>query len=72
MPTLPLLIAFVESRGLRWKQTALGPAGENPIARLYNVNSTPATVLVDANGRIAALNLTGDELVRKIDELLRP
>jgi hypothetical protein len=36
------------------------------------VNSTPATVLVDANGRIAALNLTGEELVRKTDELLRP
>ncbi len=67
-----LVPRFVASRGLLWKQTALGPASENAIARLYNVNSTPATVLVDASGRIAALNLTGEELVRKIDELLRP
>lgn len=65
--------ASVEGRVvLRWKQTALGPASENAIARLYNVNSTPATVLVDASGRIVALNLTGEELVRRIDQLLRP
>jgi hypothetical protein len=55
---------------MRWPQTALGPAARNPIARLYNVNSTPATVLVDANGRIAALNLVGEPLRRKIEELL--
>ena len=67
---LELVPRFVSSRGVRWPQTALGPAARNPIARLFNVNSTPSTVLVDAEGRIAALNLVGEPLRRKIEELL--
>jgi thiol-disulfide isomerase/thioredoxin len=67
---LDLVPRFVSSRGLGWPQTALGPAARNPIARLFNVNSTPATVLVDASGRIAALNLVGEPLARRIEELL--
>jgi cytochrome oxidase Cu insertion factor (SCO1/SenC/PrrC family) len=67
---LDLVPRFVASRGIGWPQTALGPAAKNPIARLYNVNSTPSTVLVDASGRIAALNLVGEPLRKKIEELL--
>jgi peroxiredoxin len=67
---LDLVPRFVSSRGMRWPQTALGPAGRNPIARLYDVNSTPSTVLLDAEGRIAALNLVGEPLRKKIEELL--
>jgi thiol-disulfide isomerase/thioredoxin len=65
-----LVRRFVASRDIRWPQTALGVAAANPIARLYNVNSTPATVLIDKEGKIAALDLTGKELRAKIDELL--
>lgn len=65
-----LVPQFVASRGLRWPQTALGPAATNPVARLFNVNSTPATVLVDQNGKIAALDLVGAPLYAKIAELL--
>ena len=61
---------FVRSRSLRWPQTALGPEASNPIARLFNVHSTPSTVLVDGSGNIAALNLLGEPLRRKIEELL--
>ncbi len=67
---LDLVPRFIASRGMGWPQTALGPAAKNPIARLFNVNSTPSTVLVDANGRIAALNLVGEPLRKKIEELL--
>jgi peroxiredoxin len=66
-----LVPRFVASRGMRWPQIALGGAAENPIARLYNVNSTPTTVLVDRAGRIVALDLTGEPLRTKIEELLR-
>jgi peroxiredoxin len=66
-----LVPRFVASRGLRWPQTALGGAAKNSIARLFNVNSTPSTVLIDPAGRIAALNLTGEPLRAKIEELLR-
>lgn len=69
--TDPVLVSrFVASREIRWPQTALGLAAKNPIARLYNVNSTPATVLIDRDGKIAALDLVGAPLRAKIDELL--
>jgi peroxiredoxin len=61
---------FVVSRKLAWPQTALGPEPGNPIAALFNVHSTPSTVLVDTRGRIAAVNLLGEPLRKKIDELL--
>jgi hypothetical protein len=61
---------FVLSRKLAWPQTALGPEPGNPIAALFNVHSTPSTVLVDARGRIAAVNLLGEVLRKKIDELV--
>ena len=65
-----LVPRFAASRGLPWPQTALGPEARNPIARLYNVHSTPMTVLVDADGRIAAVNLLGEQLEKKLAELL--
>jgi peroxiredoxin len=65
-----LVPRFVASRGLPWPQTALGGAAANPIARLFNVSSTPSTVLIDRQGKIAALNLIGEPLRKKIEELL--
>jgi len=65
-----LVPRFVASRGLPWPQTALGGAAVNPIARLFNVSSTPSTVLIDRAGKIAALNLIGEPLRKKIEELL--
>jgi thioredoxin-related protein len=44
----------------------------NPLARLYDVNSTPATVLVDPDGRIVARNLLGAELRAAVERLVRP
>jgi len=61
---------FAASRGLKWPQTALGPEAKNPLARMYNAHSTPMTVLVDAEGKIAAVNLLGEELRKKIAEML--
>jgi len=65
-----LVRRFIASRGLRWPQTALGLPAKNPLTQLYNVNSTPSTVLIGADGKVVALNLTGDPLRKKLDELL--
>jgi peroxiredoxin len=65
-----LVPRFAASRGLVWPQTALGPEARNPIAKLYNAHSTPMTVLVDAEGRIAAVNVLGEELRAKVAELI--
>ncbi|WP_316819635.1 TlpA disulfide reductase family protein [Pedobacter gandavensis] len=39
-------------------------------AKLYGVRAIPANVLIDPNGVIIARNLTGDDLDKKLEELL--
>jgi thiol-disulfide isomerase/thioredoxin len=41
-----------------------------PLAKLYNVNSIPATFLLDEKGIIIAANLRGEQLHIKLEELL--
>jgi peroxiredoxin len=65
-----LVKRFVTSRALDWPQTALGFGAKNPIAALYNVHSTPSTVLIGADGRVAAVNLTGEKLRARIEALV--
>jgi peroxiredoxin len=65
-----LVRQFLATRGMAWPQTALGPSASNPLARLYNVHSTPSTVLIGPDGTILALNLTGAELARELDARL--
>ncbi|MCW2120045.1 hypothetical protein M2326_002361 [Flavobacterium sp. 7A] len=43
---------------------------DEPIARQYNVESIPATFILDASGNIVAKDLRGDALRAKIVELL--
>ena len=45
---------------------------QDPIARMYNVKSIPATFLIDENGTIIAKNLRGPALESKIASLLGP
>ena len=39
-------------------------------ATTYGVSAIPATVLIDQNGNIIAKNLRGDELAKKVSEIL--
>jgi thiol-disulfide isomerase/thioredoxin len=66
-----LVPRYLASRKIRWPQLEPAPADENPVARAYNVNSTPANVLIGPDGKIVALNVTGAELRKRIDSLLR-
>lgn len=43
---------------------------DDPIAKQYGVDSIPATFILDADGKIIAKDLRGDELANKIKELL--
>lgn len=62
---------FLRRQNLPWPQLVLGPAASNPIARLYNVMSTPTTFLIDPDGRIAARNVRGEELRERVQKLLK-
>lgn len=43
---------------------------KDPIALQYNVTQIPTTYLLDANGKVIAIDLYGDDLKEKIKEAL--
>lgn len=47
-----------------------GGGWENAVAKLYRVQSIPATYLLDADLKIVAKNLRGEALEKKLEELL--
>jgi alkyl hydroperoxide reductase subunit AhpC len=55
---------------LTWTQVSNLKWWQDPIALRYNIESIPATYLVDAKGTIIAKNLYGAELKVKVAELL--
>ena len=42
---------------------------ESEAARLYNINSIPATFLIGPDGKIVAKNLRGQSLEKKLEEI---
>lgn len=56
--------------GLTWAHVSNLKFWEDPIAKQYNVQSIPATFILDAKGIIVAKDLRGDELKAKVKELL--
>ncbi|WP_053406424.1 TlpA disulfide reductase family protein [Persicobacter sp. CCB-QB2] len=55
---------------LTWNHVSDLQGWQNAVAKRYGINSIPATVLVDASGKIVAKNLRGEELENKVAELL--
>lgn len=64
-------IRAIEDDGLKWDGHVSNLKFWNePIAKLYQVTSIPATFILDENGKIIAKNLRGLALEQKIEELL--
>ncbi len=55
---------------LFWIQVSHLKFWDEPIAKQYNVESIPATFILDSSGKVVARDLRGDELRAKIEELL--
>lgn len=55
---------------LTWNHVSNLKFWDEPIAKQYNIQSIPATFILDKNGIIVAKNLSGAELRAKITELL--
>lgn|SRR5690606_11770455 len=55
---------------LTWHNVSNLQYFSDPVARLYNIKSIPATYILDSNGVIVAKNLRGAALETKIAELL--
>jgi peroxiredoxin len=56
---------------LVWKQVSDLKGWESQTAKLYNVTAIPTNFLIDGTGKIIATNLRGDDLERKLTELLK-
>lgn len=64
-------MAAIAKDGLVWPNHVSDLKGwQSDAARLYNVKGIPATFLIDQEGKLIAMNLRGEQLHAKLDELL--
>ena len=56
---------------LTWTQVSNLKEMKDPIALQYSVSQIPTTYLLDASGKVVAIDLYGDQLKEKIKYLLR-
>jgi len=61
----------IKDDNLRWFQVSDLKYWESAAAKLYHVQAIPANYLLDPNGRIIAINLHGDELTKKLDQIFK-
>ena len=55
---------------MTWLQVSNLKEMNDPIVSLYGVSSIPSTFLLDAKGRIIAIDLRGNDLKAKIKSML--
>ena len=60
----------IEQDSLTWNHVSNLQHWNDPIAKLYNIRSIPATYLLDSEGKIIAKDLRGQALYDKVAELL--
>jgi thiol-disulfide isomerase/thioredoxin len=61
---------FLKENQMPWPQFFDGQGWKNEIAVLYGVQSIPATYLIDRNGNVARMDVSGEELRKAVEELL--
>jgi len=63
--------AAVAKDSLAWTQVSDLKGWKSPAAVLYGIQAIPSNILIDKNGLILAKNLRGEELEKKLAELLK-
>jgi peroxiredoxin len=63
-------IKAINDDGLVWNQVSDLKYWSNAVAKLYSVYSVPQNFLIDPNGKIVGANLRGEELFKKLQELI--
>jgi peroxiredoxin len=64
-------IAAVKKDNLDWSQVSDLQGWKNNVAMLYGVQGIPMNFLIDKEGKIIGKGLRGDDLDRKLEELLK-
>lgn len=62
--------AIIEE-GMTWKNLSDLKGTQSPVMALYAFQSIPFTVLLDSEDKIIAVNLRGEDLLKKVEELLK-
>jgi peroxiredoxin len=65
-------IKATKDDNLTWTHVSDLKGWGNEAGKLYGVNSIPANVLLDADQKIIARNLRGEDLLKKLEELFGP
>lgn len=60
----------IEQDGLAWTQVSDLKGWENAASKMYGIRGIPANYLIDPSGKIIAKNVRGEELQRKLAEVL--
>lgn len=63
-------VKAIHADGLTWKHVSDLKYWKNEVAQLYMIKSIPQNFLLDPNGKIIAVNLRGEELHQKLEQLL--
>lgn len=64
-------LGAIETDGLPWIHISDLQGWKNAVATLYGINSVPQNLLIDPQGVIVAKNLRGDDLTKKLKELIK-
>lgn len=64
-------VKAIKDDKLTWTQVS-DLKWENEVAKLYSVHAIPQNFLLDPDGKIIATNLRGDDVDKKLKELLKP
>jgi peroxiredoxin len=62
---------FVAQKGIRYPQLFAGPWTDSPVRKAFHVVDVPTTFVIDADGRIAHVDLFGKVLENFIEGLLK-
>ncbi|MBS1919477.1 MAG: AhpC/TSA family protein [Bacteroidetes bacterium] len=60
----------IHDDGLTWTHVSDLKGWSNAVAKQYDINSIPSNLLIDPEGKIVAKDLHGEELEKKLSELL--
>jgi peroxiredoxin len=67
----PNWLQAIADDGLTWSHVSDLKGWQNSVALLYKVTGIPQNFLVDPTGKIIAANLRGEDLERKLEEVLK-
>ena len=63
-------LAAIHKDGLTWTQLSDLKYWDNAVAKQYGIRAIPQNFLLDPNGKIVAKNIRGEDLLKKLEEIL--